>query len=181
MRDHEAKALRMLRAQAVTRSHADWLWGINLTRYARLALAGEAGLKSRVVAVGRVRSPVLATIADRCREVMLHQSEPFFQARITFCNDQGESCEAKLLAPPELKFGTRDSDWSDRDALNERLEAASYPVRESRIVFHSNDNVEVAAVLVPLAAAPDVLDAVVADLSKLPGVSHATWQVNALE
>jgi putative Mg2+ transporter-C (MgtC) family protein len=48
-------------------------------------------------------------------------------------------------------------------------------------VFHSNDNVEVAAVLVPLAAAPDDLDAVVADLSKLPGVSHATWQVNALE
>jgi putative Mg2+ transporter-C (MgtC) family protein len=68
-----------------------------------------------------------------------------------------------------------------RDALNERLEAASYPVRETRIVFHSNDNVEVAAVLVPLAAAPDDLDAVVADLSKLPGVSHATWQVNALE
>jgi putative Mg2+ transporter-C (MgtC) family protein len=68
-----------------------------------------------------------------------------------------------------------------RDALNERLEAASYPVRETRIVFHSNDNVEVSAVLVPLAAEPDDLDAVIADLSKLPGVSHTTWQVNALE
>src|SRR5262249_28489265 len=33
-----------------------------------------------------------------------------------------------------------------RDFLNERLEAASYPVRESKIVFRSNDNVEVAAV-----------------------------------
>src|ERR1700756_639443 len=30
-----------------------------------------------------------------------------------------------------------------RDALNERLEAASYPVREIRIVFRSDDNVEV--------------------------------------
>jgi putative Mg2+ transporter-C (MgtC) family protein len=68
-----------------------------------------------------------------------------------------------------------------RDSLNERLEAASYPVRETRIVFRSDDNVEVIAVLVPLAAAPDDLDAIVADLSKVAGVSHATWSVSALE
>jgi putative Mg2+ transporter-C (MgtC) family protein len=68
-----------------------------------------------------------------------------------------------------------------RDLMNERLEAASYPVRETRIVFHSNDNVEVSAVLVPLAVEPDDLDSVVADLSKMPGVSHATWQISALE
>jgi len=68
-----------------------------------------------------------------------------------------------------------------RDVINERLEAASYPVRETRIVFHSNDNVEVAAVLVPLAAGSSDLDAVVSDLSKVPGVSHATWNVSALE
>ena len=68
-----------------------------------------------------------------------------------------------------------------RDILNERLEAASYPVRESKIVFHSGDNVEVAAVLVPRAAEPADLDEVVADLSKLPGVGHATWRMSALE
>jgi putative Mg2+ transporter-C (MgtC) family protein len=68
-----------------------------------------------------------------------------------------------------------------RDSLNELLEAAGYPVRETRIVFRSDDNVEVAAVLVPLAAEPDDLDAVVADLTKLRGVSHATWNVSALE
>jgi putative Mg2+ transporter-C (MgtC) family protein len=54
-------------------------------------------------------------------------------------------------------------------------------VRETRIVFHSNDNVEVSAVLVPLAVESGDLDGVVADLSKLPGVSHATWNVSALE
>ena len=68
-----------------------------------------------------------------------------------------------------------------RDILNERLEAASCPVRESKIVFRSNDNVEVAAILVPLAVEPGELDAVVGDLSKLPGVSHATWSMSALE
>ena len=68
-----------------------------------------------------------------------------------------------------------------RDFMNERLEEVGYPVRETRIVFHSNDNVEVSAVLVPLAAEPGDLDAVTSDLSKLPGVSHATWHVSALE
>jgi putative Mg2+ transporter-C (MgtC) family protein len=68
-----------------------------------------------------------------------------------------------------------------REYMNERLEAASYPVRETKIVFHSNDNVEVSAVLVPLAVDAGDLDAVVADLSKMPGVSHATWHVSALE
>jgi putative Mg2+ transporter-C (MgtC) family protein len=36
-------------------------------------------------------------------------------------------------------------------------------------------------VLVPLAVEPGDLDGVVADLAKLPGVSHATWNVSALE
>jgi hypothetical protein len=44
-----------------------------------------------------------------------------------------------------------------------------------------NDNVEVAAILVPLAVEPGELDAVVSDLSKLPGVSHATCSMSALE
>ena len=68
-----------------------------------------------------------------------------------------------------------------RDVMNERLDAASYPVRETKIVFHSGDNVEVSAVLVPLMAEPDDLDGMVSDLSKMPGVSHATWTLSALE
>ncbi|HLZ05435.1 MAG TPA: MgtC/SapB family protein [Bradyrhizobium sp.] len=68
-----------------------------------------------------------------------------------------------------------------RDFMNERLEAASYPVRETKIVFHGDDNVDVSAVLVPLAAEPDDLDGVVSELSKLPGVSHAAWHISALE
>ncbi len=68
-----------------------------------------------------------------------------------------------------------------RDALNEKLEAANYPVRETRVIYRSEDNVEVGAVLVSLAVEPGDLDAIVADLAKLPGVSHATWHVSALE
>jgi putative Mg2+ transporter-C (MgtC) family protein len=68
-----------------------------------------------------------------------------------------------------------------RDVLNERLDAANYPVRESRTIYRSIDNVEVVALLVSLAVEPEELDAIVTGLSKLPGVSHATWNVSALE
>jgi putative Mg2+ transporter-C (MgtC) family protein len=68
-----------------------------------------------------------------------------------------------------------------REALSERLEAAKYPVRESKVVYRSADNVEISALLVSLAVDPADLDAIVAELAKLPGVSHATWHVSALE
>jgi len=68
-----------------------------------------------------------------------------------------------------------------RDFLNERLEASNYPVRESKVSYRSNDNVEIAAMLVSLAVEAAELDAVVAELSKQPGVSYATWNVSALE
>jgi len=68
-----------------------------------------------------------------------------------------------------------------RDFLNERLEAANYPVRETKVVYRSNENVEIAALLVSLAVEPTELDTVVAELSKRPGVSYATWNVSALE
>jgi len=68
-----------------------------------------------------------------------------------------------------------------RDFVNEHLAAASYPVRETKIIFHSDDNVEVSAILVPLVAERNDLDNVVSDLLKVPGVSHATWSMRALE
>jgi putative Mg2+ transporter-C (MgtC) family protein len=68
-----------------------------------------------------------------------------------------------------------------RDHLGERLEAASYPVRETKVVYRTNDNVEITAELVSLAVNPADLDAVVAALAKLSGVSHATWNVSTLD
>jgi putative Mg2+ transporter-C (MgtC) family protein len=68
-----------------------------------------------------------------------------------------------------------------RDNLNERLEAAKYPIRETNVVYRSNDNVEIAARLVSLAVDPKELDTVVAELSKLTGVRHATWNVSTLQ
>jgi putative Mg2+ transporter-C (MgtC) family protein len=68
-----------------------------------------------------------------------------------------------------------------REVLDERLEAAKYPVRETEVAYRAEDNVEIIATLVPLAVNAAELDRVAADLARMPGVRHATWNVSALE
>jgi putative Mg2+ transporter-C (MgtC) family protein len=68
-----------------------------------------------------------------------------------------------------------------REALDERLEVAKYPVRETDVAYRSEDNVEIIATLVPLAVDAAELDRVTAELARMPGVRHATWNVSALE
>ena len=70
---------------------------------------------------------------------------------------------------------------SVRELLLERLEAASYPVRDTNVVYGSGDDAEIVATLVSQSIQPDELDAVVASLEGQPGVRHATWNVRALE
>ena len=70
---------------------------------------------------------------------------------------------------------------SIRDALLEKLAAANYPVRDTEVVYSSSDRAEIVATLVSLSIEPDELDAVVASLSAMPGVRHATWHIHAIE
>ena len=67
-----------------------------------------------------------------------------------------------------------------REALDERLEAAKYPVRETEVIYRSEDIVEIVATLVPLAVDTADLDRVVSELARLSGVRYATWNVRAL-
>jgi len=70
---------------------------------------------------------------------------------------------------------------SVRELLLEKLAAANYPVRDTKVVDRSADEVEIAATLVSLSIEPDELDAVVASLANTPGVRHATWNISALQ
>ena len=67
-----------------------------------------------------------------------------------------------------------------REILLEKLEAANYPVRDTRVDW-SGDDVEIVATLVSQSIEPDELDAVVESLANVPGVRHATWNIRALE
>jgi putative Mg2+ transporter-C (MgtC) family protein len=68
-----------------------------------------------------------------------------------------------------------------REELSQMLEAASYPIRETKLIYRSEDNVEITAELVTLAAESAELNRVVTGLTRLAGVSHATWNVRAME
>lgn len=64
-----------------------------------------------------------------------------------------------------------------RDLLFSLLEGANYPIREIETVSESDEQVELAAVLVPTSAEPAELDAVVASLKQSAIVKSATWTI----
>ncbi|PKU24687.1 MgtC/SapB family protein [Telmatospirillum siberiense] len=65
-----------------------------------------------------------------------------------------------------------------RELLFRELEGANYPIREIEILSEGEDEVELAAVLVPNTAEPDELDAVVAALGQREDVASAAWTVS---
>jgi putative Mg2+ transporter-C (MgtC) family protein len=84
--------------------------------------------------------------------------------------------EAKYL----IHAVCRAQDVSDvRDLLDRELSRANYPIREVETLSANDDQVELAAILVPTAAEDAELDAVVAALEVSPLVLSATWSVEA--
>jgi putative Mg2+ transporter-C (MgtC) family protein len=69
---------------------------------------------------------------------------------------------------------------SIRESLLEKLQAANYPVRDTRVVYRPEHSAEIVATLVSQSIEPNELDAVVASLAEMPGVQHATWNIRAL-
>lgn len=68
-----------------------------------------------------------------------------------------------------------------RDLLVERLEAAQYPVGDVAVVERADDGAEIVATLVSTAVEPGDLDGVTTDLSRRPGVRHATWDARTAD
>lgn len=66
-----------------------------------------------------------------------------------------------------------------RDLLDQALDQASYPVREVETLSDSDEQVELAAVLVPITADAAELDGVVAALLASELIRSATWSVEA--
>jgi putative Mg2+ transporter-C (MgtC) family protein len=82
--------------------------------------------------------------------------------------------EAKYIVHATCSPG----DVSDvRDLLDAELDRAHYPIREVETLSDTEDQVELAAVLVPTTAKEIELDAVVAALEASPLIKSATWSV----
>jgi putative Mg2+ transporter-C (MgtC) family protein len=65
-----------------------------------------------------------------------------------------------------------------REILFQVLERANYPIREIEVLSESEEQVELAAVLVPTTANPTELDAVVAALESANEIDSAAWTVS---
>ena len=71
----------------------------------------------------------------------------------------------------------RDNVSEVRDLLDELLSNVNYPIREITTLSESEEQIELAATLVPTTAQSRDLDQVVAQLEALPLIRSATWTV----
>jgi putative Mg2+ transporter-C (MgtC) family protein len=67
-----------------------------------------------------------------------------------------------------------------RDLLDAELDRAAYPIRDVETRSEQEDQVELAAILVPSTAKDAELDAVVSALQASPLVRSASWTVSAV-
>lgn len=78
----DGREFESLYYSALGRQHADWLFGINLTRLATI----NAGDKS-VWSVGRVQTPVLKLIVERELEIRNFKPKPYWVLKAEFSKD----------------------------------------------------------------------------------------------
>jgi DNA topoisomerase-3 len=78
----DGKEFDSLYYSALGRQHADWLFGINLTRLATIN-AGDKGVWS----VGRVQTPVLKLIVERELEIRTFKPKPYWVIKADFIKD----------------------------------------------------------------------------------------------
>lgn len=103
---------------ALTRQHADWLTGINLTQLVTLKAADKS-----VWTVGRVQTPVLRLIVDRDHEIKIFKTNEYYVIKATF-EKEGRSFEASFsfeaLFKAILGQIKPDNTFADEDAPKEK-------------------------------------------------------------
>jgi DNA topoisomerase-3 len=90
-------------AQGFARQRADWLAGLNLTRY--MSIGGPA-----LFAVGRVQTAVLNAIASRNEETARFAPKPYQELEALVLSEEGRSVNALLLNPKTGKTAFQSGD-----------------------------------------------------------------------
>lgn len=92
--------MKPLQDAGISRQHADWLIGINLTSVATLKYKSGKG---ELFNIGRVLLPTLKMIYDRDMEILNFNSEPYFKLTGTFTAED-ESYEGTYTVDKKDKF-----------------------------------------------------------------------------
>lgn len=90
-----------LKKSALARARADWLIGMNLSRAYTLA-ARRAG-KKETLAIGRVKTPTLALVVRRERELQNFKPVDYFTIKAQFAHENGEFIA--LWKPKDTQVG----------------------------------------------------------------------------
>ena len=85
---HDNREFFNLKQSALARSRADWLIGMNLSRAYTLA-ARRLGHRDLVLPIGRVKTPTLALVVRREREIKNFKPVDFFTIKATFAHVNG--------------------------------------------------------------------------------------------
>ncbi|WP_203301634.1 DNA topoisomerase 3 [Marinobacter sediminum] len=90
------REFRRLSHSALARQRADWLYGINLTRFYTLSYQrpGEQGVYS----VGRVQTPVLGLVVERDNTIENFEPKPYFRIEAQFAAQEDEADQSPFTA-----------------------------------------------------------------------------------
>ena len=115
-----------LKESALARSRADWLIGMNLSRAYTLA-ARRAGHRG-VLPVGRVKTPTLALVVRREREIQSFKPVDYYHIKATFHHENGDF--TAQLKPKDDMDGLdsegRIVDKKTAESILEKLQSAPY-------------------------------------------------------
>ncbi len=86
-----------LSQSALARTHADWLYGLNMTR--AYSILGQAKGSRGVLSVGRVQTPVLGLVVRRDAEIAAFVPHDFYEvvAEVVFADISGQTIKAKWV------------------------------------------------------------------------------------
>ena len=123
-----------LKQSALARSRADWLIGMNLSRAYTLA-ARRLGYRDLVLPIGRVKTPTLALVVRREREIKNFKPVDFFNIRATFEHVNGKFIaqfkpSKKML---ELKVFDREGRLIDKKFAEELIKKFSTAPLDGKI------------------------------------------------
>ena len=111
---------KMMAEAAEARKRADWLVGMNLTRYFTLKQSGSFEERA-VTYIGRVLVPTIALVVQRDKDIKVFKPHPFYKLYVRFVHEQSEF-QATWIPPEEQSDDKRRCvDFKTRDLLSETL------------------------------------------------------------